>query len=147
MKPMSTFSLWWSLFWRFTLLLIACSFVLGPLAALLTSGFDVGTGIRVHPTVGWWLFAAILWAISFASMPVFIFVIWGRRIELQLWQWVTIARAVGTFFFVLGVINVGVWKSASLDTWINFKVWAPLPLFAGFLAVLCAWIRKSRAAA
>ncbi|MGE0557801.1 MAG: septation protein IspZ [Burkholderiales bacterium] len=143
---MTTPSLWWSLLWRFTLLFLVLSFALFPLAQVLLVGIDEVKAIHMRPSVGWWLFAVLLW-IAVAASPRFVsLVLWGERLHLTSAQWVLVCRGLALFFVALGIVNVLVAFSASTVTWVNFKLFWPYPLFAAFLMPLSIWVRKTNAA-
>jgi intracellular septation protein A len=139
-----TISLWWSLFWRLGALIVVLSFVLSSLAQLFFP-LDDATFIFWRPTALFWLCAAVFWLLGAASPRFLTALVWGERVPLSPIGWLAVARALSVFFLLLGIINLGVWKLGSTESWVTFKVLAPIPLFALFLAGICTWLRRSNA--
>ena len=54
--------------------------------------------------------------------------IMGEAVKLTEQAWRTLSIRWGVFFLVLAVLNEIVWRNASTDTWVNFKVFGILPL-------------------
>lgn len=136
-------TLWWSLLWRFAGVLLAAVFVVGLLVQLVVQSIDAMAPIQVKPTVLWGLLAIGLWLLA-AAPQFFESVLWGERLRLSPAQWQTIGRGLALFFVLLGLLNVAVWKFGTIEAWVNFKVWAPLPLLAGWIALVCARVRPMR---
>jgi len=105
--------------------LISCGFVM--LFGGLTLALDDALFIKIKPTVVNLLFAAVL-GIGLALKRPFLKMLMGAMIELddQGWRVLTLRWAV--FFVVLAVLNEIVWRSMSTDAWVNFKVFALMPL-------------------
>ena len=135
----STLNLWWSLFWRLTLALVALTFIMLPITNALLMPM---TAIQWRPTTGWWLTAAFFWISSAASTRFLSALLWGDRLNLSPANWRTVGRGLAVFFLALGLCNLAVWQLASTDAWVNFKLFWPLPMFAVFIAVLAIWLRK-----
>jgi intracellular septation protein A len=56
-------------------------------------------------------------------------------------SWQHIGQVLALLFVVLGVMNWLFWKLASIEAWMYFKVFAPLPLLVLALAVVCVILR------
>jgi intracellular septation protein len=54
--------------------------------------------------------------------------IMGEAVKLTEQAWRTLSIRWGVFFLVLAVLNEIVWRNASTDTWVNFKVFGLLPI-------------------
>src|SRR6185503_1603016 len=132
----SPLSLWWSLFWRLTLALVALSFIAIPLINIVLMPVDAETAIRWRPTAGWWFIAAFFWIASAASTRFLTILMWGDRLNLSSMQWLAIGRGIGLFLVALGLVNLAVWQLASTAAWVNFKLFLPLPMYAIFIAML-----------
>lgn len=138
-------SLWWPLLWRFTLAIVVLSYVIA-----WTSQFVVPLDenwIKIRPTVGWFALAAIFWVAGAASTRFLSTVLWGDRLALSASQWLAVSTGVSLFFALLAVLNWVVAYFASTDTWLNFKLFAPYPLFIAFLIALSRRLHTSRNAA
>jgi intracellular septation protein len=87
--------------------------------------------IKMKPTMVNVLFASILGAGLYLNRP-FLKLLMGEAIAMTDHGWrVLTLRWIG-FFLVVAVLNEIVWRNASEATWVNFKVFAILPLTLAF---------------
>jgi len=138
-------SLWWSLFWRLGLLTVLLSLVLGyvVVVAILLFAVENVSAIFWRPTAAYWIAAVLCWISVAASPRFFGSVLWGDPLALTPLQWGSVGRATSIFFLVMGVLNVATWRFGSTAVWIDFKLYAPLPLLACAAALTVAVLRKS----
>lgn len=91
--------------------------LLGNRLALVVSRRGVASDVRVHPL--------------------------GDRLGLTPASWRTIGQALAVLFVGLGLLNWIFWKLTSIETWLSFKTFAPLPLLAVTLAIVCVTARNT----
>jgi len=93
----------------------------------LTLYFQDSTFIKMKPTITNALFGAtLLGGLLFRqSLLRYVF---GDVYKLQPRGWLILTVRWGIFFFVLAALNEIVWRNFSDDVWVNFKVWAIMPL-------------------
>ena len=85
--------------------------------------------------------ASVLGLGLFLDKPFLKFV-FGHAFKLPHDAWHILAwRWIGLFLFLAG-INLAVWKTFGLDTWVNFKVWGILPLIFVFTMAQMPFIMK-----
>lgn len=89
------------------------------------------TFIKVKPTIIYVLFgAALLGGLAFGkSLLGYVFDAVFRLTD-EGWRKLTVRW--GLFFFALAVLNEIVWRTTTTDTWVNFKVFAVLPITFAF---------------
>ena len=138
-----TLLVWWALLWRFALLLILVALWVAVRGDLIFFGVDPETAIRWRPTIYWWTFAVVIFGVSAASLRFFVGMVWGQRMKLEDPNWRAIAHGVALCSFVLGLLNLVVWKFGSTAAWVDFKTFVLLPLFAVFLGFLSTWVVRS----
>jgi intracellular septation protein len=146
----SVLSLWWSLSWRFVLALA----VLFAISTTFNLFFFTQTHLGLQfllthdefifwrPTASSWVMAALLWVIA-AAAPQFLSLVWGDRLRLDPAAWRAVGQALALFFVVLGLLNLAFWKLTSTEAWIDFKVFAPLPLLVAALALVSVALRRA----
>lgn len=144
----SVLSLWWSLSWRFALVLAVLFAISTAFNAYFLSEPNLGQSILMDvefikwkPTANWWMMAALLWVIVAASPRFLCSVVWGDRLRLDPAAWRAVGQALALSFVVLGLLNLAVWKLTSTGTWVNFKLFVPLPLLAVVLALVSVAVR------
>jgi len=105
--------------------LISCGFVL--LFGGLTLALDDALFIKIKPTVVNLLFAAVLGA-GLVLRRSFLKMLMGAMLELDDAGWRILTLRWAVFFVVLAALNEIVWRTMSTDAWVNFKVFALMPL-------------------
>jgi intracellular septation protein len=99
------------------------------------------TFIKVKPTIIYALFGAILTGGLIFNKPL-LGVVFDSLFHLtdEGWRKLTLRWAI--FFFALAVVNEIVWRNTSTDTWVDFKVFAVLPLTLLFGALQMPLLKK-----
>ncbi len=99
------------------------------------------TFIKIKPTVLYILFASVLLG-GMATGRLFLQMLMSEAIELtgEGWRKLTIRWAV--FFVLLAVVNEIVWRNASTDFWVSFKVFGLLPLTFLFAVLQVGLLQK-----
>jgi intracellular septation protein len=99
------------------------------------------TFIKVKPTIIYALFGAILTGGLIFNKPL-LGVVFDSLFHLtdEGWRKLTLRWAI--FFFALAVLNEIVWRNTSTDTWVDFKVFAVLPLTLLFGALQMPLLKK-----
>jgi intracellular septation protein len=99
------------------------------------------TFIKVKPTIIYGLFGAVLIGGLIFKKPL-LGVLFDSLFHLteEGWRKLTVRWAV--FFFVLAALNEIVWRNASTDLWVDFKVFVVVPLTFIFGALQVPLLRK-----
>lgn len=119
--------------------LVGCFFVL--LFGGLTLWLDDDLFIKIKPTVVNLLFATAL-LVGLALRRHLLKVALGSVLTLQDAGWRILTWRWAGFFLVLAGLNEFVWRSFPTETWVNFKVFAVLPLTLLFSAAQVPTIMK-----
>jgi intracellular septation protein len=85
------------------------------------------TFIKIKPTIIYVLFGAILLG-GLAFGKSLLGYVFDAVFKLSDEGWRKLTLRWALFFFALAVLNEIVWRTMSTDTWVNFKVFAILPL-------------------
>ncbi len=99
------------------------------------------TFIKVKPTVLYILFAGVLFG-GMATNRLFLQMVMGEAINLTREGWRILTVRWASFFLVLAVLNEIVWRNASTDFWVSFKVFGLLPLTFVFAALQIGLLQK-----
>jgi intracellular septation protein len=83
--------------------------------------------IKIKPTVLYALFGAVLLG-GLAFGKSFLGIVFDSLFHLTEEGWRKLTLRWAVFFFALAVLNEIVWRSASTDVWVDFKVFGVLPL-------------------
>lgn len=89
------------------------------------------TFIKMKPTVLYAIFGAILLG-GLAFNRLFIKAVFAQAFELDEAGWRKLTWRWGFFAFALAALNEIVWRNFSTDIWVDFKVWAIIPLIMLF---------------
>jgi intracellular septation protein len=89
------------------------------------------TFIKLKPTIIYVLFGVILLG-GLAFGKALLGYVFDSVFSLTDEGWRKLTLRWGLFFFALAVLNEVVWRSVSTDTWVNFKVFAILPITFAF---------------
>ena len=93
----------------------------------LTIYFDNEVFIKMKPTIINLIFAIILYGGMLVKKPLLKILLGAAlRLEEEGWRILTY-RWIG-FFIALAVLNEIVWRTQTTDIWVNFKVFAILPI-------------------
>ncbi|HEY5338598.1 MAG TPA: septation protein A [Rhizomicrobium sp.] len=85
------------------------------------------TFIKMKPTVLYAFFGMILLG-GLAFNRLFIKAVFSQAFELDQEGWRKLTWRWGFFALALAVLNEVVWRNFSTNIWVNFKVWAIIPL-------------------
>jgi intracellular septation protein len=99
------------------------------------------TFIKIKPTAIYCLFAAILMG-GLAVNRIFLQAVLGEVFELSSTGWRLLTYRWSGFFIFLALLNEAIWRNASTDTWVSFKVFGFLPLTLIFAALQAGLIKK-----
>jgi intracellular septation protein len=99
------------------------------------------TFIKVKPTIIYGLFGAVLIGGLIFNKPL-LGVLFDSLFQLteEGWRKLTVRWAI--FFFALAALNEIVWRNASTDLWVDFKVFVVVPLTFIFGALQVPLLRK-----
>ena len=107
----------------------------------LTIYFDNEVFIKMKPTIINLIFAIILYGGMLVKKPLLKILLGAAlRLEEEGWRILTY-RWIG-FFIALAVLNEIVWRTQSTDIWVNFKVFAILPITFIFTMTQFPLIKK-----
>ncbi|HSM94436.1 MAG TPA: septation protein A [Rhizomicrobium sp.] len=87
--------------------------------------------IKMKPTVLYAIFGAILLG-GLAFNRLFIKAVFAQAFELDETGWRKLTWRWGFFAFGLAALNEIMWRNFSTDIWVDFKVWAIIPLIMLF---------------
>jgi intracellular septation protein len=93
----------------------------------LTLVLNDETFIKLKPTIANLLIASALF-VGLALDRPFLRIVLGAVLELQDIGWRKLTWRWAWFFVALALLNEVVWRTMSTDTWVNFKVFAIMPL-------------------
>ena len=97
----------------------------------LTLWFHDELFIKIKPTIVNSLFGTVLLGGLLFGRPLLPLVL-DTVFQLTDEGWRKLTFRWGVFFFVLAAINEVVWRTQTLDTWVNFKVFGIMPLTVVF---------------
>jgi len=97
----------------------------------LTLWFHDELFIKLKPTIVNSLFGTVLLGGLWFGRPL-LPVVLDTVFQLTDEGWRKLTFRWGLFFFVLAAINEVVWRTQTLDTWVNFKVFGIMPLTVAF---------------
>ena len=107
----------------------------------LTIYFDNEVFIKMKPTIINLVFAVILYGGMLIKKPL-LKILLGAALKLEEEGWrILTYRWIG-FFIALAILNEIVWRTQSTDIWVNFKVFAILPITFIFTMIQFPLIKK-----
>lgn len=98
--------------------------------------------IKWKPTGIYWLASIVFYFSSIFSSTPLIKRMMGSNIKLKDNIWVRLNYAWGTFFFLMGFLNIYIAYYYSTDTWVNFKLFGGLGLTMIFVFIQALWLTK-----
>ena len=107
----------------------------------LTIYFDNEVFIKMKPTIINLVFAVILYGGMLIRKP-FLKILLGAALKLEEEGWKILTYRWIGFFIALAVLNEIVWRTQSTDIWVNFKVFAILPITFIFTMTQFPLIKK-----
>jgi intracellular septation protein len=99
------------------------------------------TFIKIKPTIIYALFGAVLLGGLFFNKPL-LGVVFDSLFRLTEDGWRKLTWRWTIFFFGLAVLNEIVWRNASTNVWVDFKVFGVMPLTFLFGALQVPLLRK-----
>jgi len=115
----------------------ACVIVFGGLTLWLQDDHF----IKIKPTIVNALFAGALFFGLLAGQPL-LRLVFGEVFRLSDEGWRKLTLRWACFFMFLAVLNEIMWRSFSTDTWVNFKVFAVMPLTMAFAVAQVGLLRQ-----
>ena len=107
----------------------------------LTLWLQDETFIKMKPTIVNLLFAAILFGGLLFGKSLLAYVFDAAfKLDDEGWRKLTIRW--GLFFIALAIANELVWRNFSNDFWVNFKVWAIMPITFAFMLMQLPLINR-----
>ena len=97
----------------------------------LTLYLQNDTFIKMKPTVLYATFGLLLLG-GLAFNRLFIKIVFAQAFELDEVGWRRLTWRWGFFALALAVLNEIIWRNFSTDIWVDFKVWAIIPLIMLF---------------
>lgn len=110
----------------------------------LTLALDARMFIVMRPTIVNGLFAAAAFYALLADRPL-LRMVFGDALALSEAGWRGLTLRVALFLTFMAVLNEVVWRSFALDIWVDFKVFAVLPLDGLFVAAMRPYVRRHHA--
>jgi len=107
----------------------------------LTLVLHDATFIKVKPTIIYALFGAVLLGGLAFGKPL-LGVVFDQLFHLTEEGWKKLTLRWALFFVVLAVANEIVWRNASTDAWVDFKVFGVMPLTLLFGALQMPLLKK-----
>jgi intracellular septation protein len=107
----------------------------------LTLVLHDATFIKVKPTIIYALFGAVLLGGLYFNKPL-LGIVFDSLFHLTDEGWRKLTWRWALFFFLLAVLNEIVWRTASTNTWVDFKVFGVVPLTFLFAALQAPLLRK-----
>ena len=107
----------------------------------LTIYFNDETFIKMKPTIINAVFAIILYGGLILKKPLLKYLL-GAALKLQDQGWKILTQRWIAFFIALAILNELVWRTQSTDIWVNFKVFAILPITFIFTMTQFPLIKK-----
>ena len=99
------------------------------------------TFIKVKPTIIYGLFGAVLIGGLVFDKPL-LGVVFDSLFHLSDEGWRKLTLRWAIFFFALAVLNEIVWRNASTDAWVTFKVFGVVPLTIVFGALQVPLLKR-----
>jgi len=99
------------------------------------------TFIKIKPTIIYALFGAVLMGGLVFNKPL-LGVVFDSLFHLTEEGWRRLTLRWAMFFFALAVLNEIVWRNASTDLWVDFKVFGVMPLTMIFGALQLPLLKK-----
>ncbi len=107
----------------------------------LTLVLHDATFIKVKPTIIYALFGAILIGGLYFNKPL-LGIVFDSMFHLTDVGWRKLTWRWAIFFLALAVLNEIIWRNASTDAWVDFKVFGVMPLTFLFAALQVPLIKK-----
>src|ERR1700761_3800852 len=107
----------------------------------LTLVLHDATFIKVKPTIIYALFGAVLLGGLYFNKPL-LGIVFDSLFHLTDEGWRKLTWRWALFFFLLAVLNEIVWRTASTNTWVDFKVFGVVPLTFLFAALQAPLLKK-----
>tara|TARA_Y100001970_G_scaffold139425_1_gene171537 strand:+ start:1410 stop:1949 length:540 start_codon:yes stop_codon:yes gene_type:complete len=107
----------------------------------LTIYFDNEIFIKMKPTIINLVFAVILYGGMLIKKPL-LKILLGAALKLEEKGWKILTYRWIGFFIALAILNEIVWRTQSTDMWVNFKVFAILPITFIFTMTQFPLIKK-----
>jgi intracellular septation protein len=99
------------------------------------------TFIKVKPTIIYALFGAVLFGGLYFNKPL-LGVVFDSLFNLTDEGWRKLTWRWAIFFFALAALNEIVWRNASTNVWVDFKVFGVVPLTFLFAALQAPLLKK-----
>jgi intracellular septation protein len=99
------------------------------------------TFIKVKPTIIYALFGAVLFGGLYFNKPL-LGVVFDSLFNLTDEGWRKLTWRWAIFFFALAALNEIVWRNASTNVWVDFKVFGVVPLTFLFAALQAPLVKK-----
>ena len=112
-------------------------FVFGGLTLFLQDE----TFIKIKPSLVYMLFAAIL-GFGLARGQSYLQMLMGEALKMPQAGWLVLTKRWIYFFIFLAGLNEFIWRNFSTDAWVNFKVFAILPLTFIFMAAQMPLLKR-----
>ncbi|HSF94452.1 MAG TPA: septation protein A [Thermohalobaculum sp.] len=98
----------------------------------LTLWLQDETFIKMKPTIVYGIFATIL-GFGLLRQRSYLKYLMGTAMPLDDAGWMIFTRRWVLFFLFMALVNEGVWRSQTTETWVTFKTFATLPMTLLFM--------------
>ena len=127
---------------RLPLMPIITAVIVGIFGAL-TLIFQDDTFIKVKPTIVYVLFASILITGLVLGKPL-LKIVMGTAWPMTDRGWHLVTRRFSIFFIAMAIVNEFVWRTQTLEFWVNFKVWGGIGLTLIFALSLTPTLNRHK---
>ena len=100
--------------------------------------------IQWKPTIVYWIFSIVLLGSALYRPHCVMERLLGKETKLQSIQWKFLSKASALFFLVLGLVNIWVAYTCSLNTWVYFKLFGSLICTLLYVASVGVFIYKNQ---
>jgi intracellular septation protein len=107
-----------------------------------TIWFHSDTFIKCKPSVLYWFMGLSLWISQSVLKKNLLQSIMGQQLQLPAQIWLRLNQIWIAFFAIMGLINLYVAYSFSLDTWVNFKLFGSTGLMFAFTVGQAIYVSK-----
>ena len=125
---------------RLPLMPIITAVIVGIFGAL-TLIFQDDTFIKIKPTIVYTLFASILLTGLVFGKPL-LKIVMGTAWPMTDRGWHIVTRRFSIFFIAMAIVNEFVWRTQTLEFWVNFKVWGSIGLTLFFALSLAPTLNR-----
>ena len=92
------------------------------------------------PTAIFWLFSVVIMTYHTIKPKAITFLMLGDKVSVPMNIWRKVDVIFGTFFFVMGLVNLYVMKNFDTNTWVNYKLFGSMLITFMFLIGVASYL-------